>query len=152
MERETTATLAVALRDDDPRSFEELVENARPDVEELVKDVHDPADLEDFEYDLLALAGEWVPSNEALAAIYGDRFFAELLLEQVTSARWHDFLEDHSSPPTPSRIIFEVVRDEIYTRLDKLAREIIAQRLESQISAGEDSPGTRSRPSGLARD
>jgi hypothetical protein len=150
MERATTATLTVTLRDDDPRSFEELVENVQADVEQLLEGVHDPAELEDLEYDLLDLAGQWVPSNEALIAIYGDRFLDGLMLDQMPSARWQDFLESHAEPPPPSRIIFEVVRSDIYERLDKLAREIIAARLESAISAGEDTPGTRSRPSGLA--
>lgn len=150
MEREKTVTLTVELRADDPRSLEELVEQARPDVEELVQDVHDPAELEDLEYDLLELAGQWVPSNEVLIAIYFGRFLTGLLLDQVPQERWQDFLESHSEPPSPSRIIFEVVKSEIYLQLDKLAREIIAERLTATISAGEESPGNRSRPSGLA--
>jgi hypothetical protein len=137
--------LTVPLGDREPTSWEELIGSCRPALSEMIEEAGSANALDMIDAELGMLADESVPSNQAVALIYGDRFF-DLLLEELPSDDWQRLFESGETP-TASRVLYGVVKNELRKRLKSEALKMIDQ-LEPR-SVGEIGP--LSRPSSLTK-
>jgi hypothetical protein len=139
-------TLSFAISEQTDAALEALAEAGRADILQLLgQGANAVWAVAEVEYELEDLAGNLVPSNEALIDDFGDSFQL-LLTEQINQEAWNALLE-RGEQPTASLMLFYVVRFELQARLLQKAKLEIERRAQT---LGSGSPGNRGRLSSLA--
>jgi hypothetical protein len=127
-----------------------LVANASRDLAALLEECNVIELDEELEWEISEIANQHVPSNETLLAIFGERFFDDLLLSEIDQDSWAE-LVDSDYYPTPSTVLFFVVKRRLVADLIKEAKALIERRLETRVAdAAASASEARTRPSSLA--